>query len=368
MIEHPKRFAVVGLGLGLLSISVLWGDIGSNHHPDHEHAALASSAAYTPPAALPRPPLRQLNRAARGRMPGQSHVQLQDEAKRDALQIRAPPDALLLATAVPANRRLPASDLQPSVPAEDCHCPEYAEWARLNVTAGDGGTVQIPICVHRKNDVVSRVIQRTHLWERGLVDALLEAAAARPGVFVDIGANLGAFTVSIAATGRDVLAIEPMEMNRELLQATLCRTPTLQQRVTIVAVALVEAEQAGATCTLYSAVHNRGNNQLVCGRNQTVAPDGMRIRGKVPTKTLEQVYQEAGAPNIGLLKIDVEGFECQALAGMPELHTRVHAMLAEVTNEGSKKCVEAIRDAGGFKASAPKGTEQGGGEMLLRRV
>ena len=163
-----------------------------------------------------------------------------------------------------------------------------------------------------------------------------------------------------------------MNLNRELLQATLCGTPALQQRVTIVAVAQVgQTEQAGATCTLFSVVHNRGNNQRVCAP-KPVVPDGMRFRGtgKVPTRTLEQVYQEAGAPTIGLLKIDVEGFECQALAGMPELQPRVHAMLAEVTgtNEGSKKCVEAIRDAGGVQCIVPERNRGGWGQTLRQRV
>ena len=170
-----------------------------------------------------------------------------------------------------------------------------------------------------------------------------------------------------------------MNLNRELLQATLCGTPALQQRVTIVAVAQVgQTEQAGATCTLFSVVHNRGNNQRVCGPNpvccpfEPVVPDGMRFRGtgKVPTRTLEQVYQEAGARTIGLLKIDVDGFECQALAGMPELQPRVHAMLAEVTgtNEGSKKCVEAIRDAGGVQGIVPERNRGGWGQTLRQRV
>ena len=251
------------------------------------------------------------------------------------------------------------------LPLSACECPPYAKWARLNVSAADGTFAAIPVAIHHKNDIVSQHIEKFGVWERKLVEVLLAAAAPR-GTIIDIGANLGAITISLAAAGRDVLAIEPMSMNREMLKASVCRNPALARRVTVAAVALGTAEQSGTECLLFSTIGNRGNNNLECGPNKT-APTGWRLRGVVPMRTLEQVHQEAGAPAIAALKIDVEGFECSALSGMPDLIHRVPALLSEVTHPASAKCIEELAVEGGYTSTPVDSSEPGGGEMLLQK-
>ena len=57
-------------------------------------------------------------------------------------------------------------------------------------------------------------------------------------MFVDIGANLGFYSLLFAHYGYDVLAIEPMRHNVRLINMSLCFSPELRARVTVVNAAL----------------------------------------------------------------------------------------------------------------------------------
>lgn len=51
--------------------------------------------------------------------------------------------------------------------------------------------------------------------------------------FIDIGANVGAYTVAVAAHGFSVIAIEAMHMNAQAIRHTLCTSRKLAKRVTV---------------------------------------------------------------------------------------------------------------------------------------
>jgi FkbM family methyltransferase len=53
-------------------------------------------------------------------------------------------------------------------------------------------------------------------------------------LLMDIGANVGAHTMGVAAHGFSVLAFEPMHINVMSLRHTLCANPRLQERVTLI--------------------------------------------------------------------------------------------------------------------------------------
>jgi hypothetical protein len=50
---------------------------------------------------------------------------------------------------------------------------------------------------------------------------------------MDIGANISAHTMGVAAHGFSVLAFEPMHINIMSLRHTLCANPHLQERITL---------------------------------------------------------------------------------------------------------------------------------------
>lgn len=122
-----------------------------------------------------------------------------------------------------------------------------------------------------------------------------------PGAVLDIGANLGMFSCLVAQLrpGRRILAFEPGPSTFPALQSSVrrnganveCHRLALSDRDGEVAFAMRENARA----------------------NSSISTDGEGVR--VPTRTLDSVVAEFGIAEIGLLKIDTEGFETPVLQG-----------------------------------------------------
>jgi FkbM family methyltransferase len=122
---------------------------------------------------------------------------------------------------------------------------------------------------------------------------------ARPFVFVDIGANVGLFSLYIAATApaARILAIEPEPGNFARLAFNIAANPGLP--VTPLALALGDTE---GTAEIVLNARDRGGTRLAAG--------GTSGRGvAVRCRPLLAVVSEAGVTDIDALKIDVEGAE-----------------------------------------------------------
>ena len=81
-------------------------------------------------------------------------------------------------------------------------------------------------------DIVSKEIATRGYWELKYPSELLHLAGGsrgvelpRPGTFLDIGANLGFYTLLFAQHGYSVLAVEPMLLNRKAIETSLCLNP-----------------------------------------------------------------------------------------------------------------------------------------------
>lgn len=129
----------------------------------------------------------------------------------------------------------------------------------------------------------------------------------RPGgVFLDVGANRGLFSVAVgAATGCPVVAIEPAAINFPWLLANLALNPDL--RVTPVNCCassentLLQLDAGEAANSAWTRVHEG-----------SVSPALPRIAGL----KLDLILQRLDAPNVRLLKIDVEGYELEVFRGL----------------------------------------------------
>lgn len=93
-----------------------------------------------------------------------------------------------------------------------------------------------PICIYpAKNDIwVSGSIQKNGQWEGDLVGRLAHLLKTQPGLeFLDLGCNIGSYTVSIAHQGTKVTAVDPMIQNLELMSQSLT-LGKLYENVTII--------------------------------------------------------------------------------------------------------------------------------------
>jgi hypothetical protein len=82
--------------------------------------------------------------------------------------------------------------------------------------------------------------------------------------FIDIGANLGTFSLGVAAAGFKVIAIEAMSVNQFALSMSLCANKGMSESVTLLRVAL---GKEAAQCTVFSAKHNVLDGTIRCGES-----------------------------------------------------------------------------------------------------
>lgn len=133
---------------------------------------------------------------------------------------------------------------------------------------------------------------------------ILRRALANGGVFVDIGANVGAFTLQAAALKDvEVLAIEP--------------NPTALNRLKF---NLMINDFRGVT--IIETVVGEWNGETSFTFNQeSIGQSGIGVRStggkydvhRLPIRTLSNILSEQKINSITVLKVDVEGFEDNVL-------------------------------------------------------
>jgi FkbM family methyltransferase len=128
----------------------------------------------------------------------------------------------------------------------------------------------------------------------------LGAALPRGGAFVDVGANFGFFTLAAAQRDARICAIEP---NPDLF-ARLTYTLTLNGLADKVARFECAAGPAAGKADLGYAADAAGAR---------IGEAGGAHRHEVQVRPLLAMVKEAGFSRIDLLKIDIEGYEDQAL-------------------------------------------------------
>jgi FkbM family methyltransferase len=147
--------------------------------------------------------------------------------------------------------------------------------------------------------------------------AFLRRTLAAADVFVDVGANIGLFTVLAAlqaGSGR-IVSYEPVPALIELLRDNI-QLNWVQDRVTVRPVAV--ADRAGRRSFAYDP-----RMQLLGG----LTPTGEHV---VEVVTLDDDLKDI--ERVNLVKIDAEGAEAEVLAGMRSLldQSRVERVACEV--------------------------------------
>jgi FkbM family methyltransferase len=189
-----------------------------------------------------------------------------------------------------------------------------------------GEMQRVVLEIYEGNDIVSNSIGESNGWENEAAKeyiTIFEKYAKDHNLllsdltFVDIGANVGWFTIGMAAVGVNVIAFEPMEQNLHLIRKTLCNpeNSSFSDRVVVFPTGLSDTTQ---TCILFSDKNNVGDGMTTCvGDLSTFVPqEGYDIRGYIPVDRIDNIVSPA-TRNIVVVKMDTEGFEPHVLLGGP---------------------------------------------------
>jgi FkbM family methyltransferase len=128
-------------------------------------------------------------------------------------------------------------------------------------------------------------------------------------VFIDIGANIGYYATlaarQVGPTGR-VLAIEPEPYNFDLL----CRNIKGNHLTNVIA-ANVALGDAPNTALLFCSPKNFGDHRLYADTDAAG-----RTATTIAVNRLDDLVTRHQLPPVDFVKMDVQGYECQVLAGM----------------------------------------------------
>jgi FkbM family methyltransferase len=183
-------------------------------------------------------------------------------------------------------------------------------------------------------------------YEKSELGRYIEATAKAGTTFIDVGANLGVYSLIARKHGYDAVAIEPEPAHGAFLK---------RNEETFGKVLELAFSDAAGALPLYYERKNPGATSLF------PAPSYIQGEGVVPVQTFSAAASQGalGDPTkIRLVKIDVEGFEAKVVAGMSDfLHSGIKPDIwCEVRgdrsdrNGGSYREVRRILSAFGYVA------------------
>jgi FkbM family methyltransferase len=148
------------------------------------------------------------------------------------------------------------------------------------------------------------------MQELGFLGAALDRRLAEGGAFtfVDVGANVGIYSIFVAARGGDrarCLAIEPQPGIVDRARFNFAANPAL--KIEIIPMAI--ADHDGSVDMIINR-RDSGGSHIRSG--SAAAKDAELVR--VPCRPLGAMLAEAGISTIDAIKIDIEGAEHLALA------------------------------------------------------
>jgi len=200
---------------------------------------------------------------------------------------------------------------------------------------------------------------RPHSSDRAAITEVLVlgcySAVPEGSVVVDVGGNIGAFSLAASLRAAVVYTLEPVRANFEMLR----RNIELNKAGNIIAERLAMAGENGecemSVAGVSSSMHYREAKAKV---------------EKVPTITLERFLEERGISQVDYLKMDCEGSEWDiVLKAPPAVLARIKHIEMEFHNLGAQtnpRMLEEHLSLAGFRSTYSAGERFNGGLVATR--
>lgn len=196
------------------------------------------------------------------------------------------------------------------------------------------------MCLRPKvqNDLISDVIRRDGRWTE--CDLLLtlwreKQPIGRGDLFVDAGGNIGSCSLLMATAGANVITFEPVPSNLFYLTRGIIMSVGARsfppERINVFPIGLGNTT---ATLPIYSEKTNKGISMVGKALNSA----SWDVNATITIFRLDDIMwpdPSKPAPQIRLLKVDVEGSEAKLLKGAHRLLAAkaIHMMMVEVSGD-----------------------------------
>jgi FkbM family methyltransferase len=147
-------------------------------------------------------------------------------------------------------------------------------------------------------------------------------------VVLDVGANIGAFTIKVAGKVKKVIAVESEPQNFGLLLENI-KINNLQNVLPINLAVSDKEEVVYFNATGGSAKVSKSGNP-------------------VQAKTLDEILDEIGNPNVTILKMDIEGYEGKVLTSFHKFSTIRQVIIETHSKDLTAEVTEVLKN-NGFK-------------------
>ena len=185
----------------------------------------------------------------------------------------------------------------------------------------------------------------TGVWERKTWLGLAEHIP-KNGVFVDVGAHIGYYSLkaaSLVGPGGRVLAVEPNPETVRRLRANIRESGASE-----VVVEPVACSDSDGMLEFFAAnEENAGASSLSKANAAQAGPVAHSYR--VRARRLDDIVRESGVSRVDVMKIDVEGAELLVLKGAGDTLDRFHPVVAvELIEEQLKRMGTSSADVIAF--------------------
>jgi len=222
-------------------------------------------------------------------------------------------------------------------PIKDILPTNYALSPTYNIKSGS-----FRLYAYQRSDTVSNFILKGDGWDMLKTDKMLQELEdvhlkkhipKDQIVFVDIGANIGWFSITYASNGYKVYSFEPMSQNEIIMRSNICLfDPRSELNQWIYFNKGLGAERS--QCAMISHAINVGDGHTKCTKSGKLKiPEGYTIRDTIDIVRLDDVITEEilNAITIGVVKVDVENFEKFVVEGGQQFfaHPKVNRLIIE---------------------------------------
>jgi FkbM family methyltransferase len=180
-----------------------------------------------------------------------------------------------------------------------------------------------------EHEIISRSINQEGCFECPILKSLLNALKKSPDAsLIDIGGNIGMYSLYAASYGHNVITFEPMKVNQEKICQSILSNMHFQDRITLIGAATSNSSASKYvdldTKGFKQAVQKKGDLNYGSGKVEEInsennaPPPGDRGVHYAHSLTIDSLQGTKHLPQPGshiVLKVDVEGSECKALLG-----------------------------------------------------